>query len=360
MERRRFLGLGSSMAGVLFGKRALPASSPRLELIGIEPHPVLSPSHPDAHDIRYGFEGGRALRVNNTYHLFTSEMIGDPIWVKMRLGHWSSPDGLRWKRVGTLYQSSGEYTGRDPRASLWSPMPIWDGATGRWNLFYVAYRSAPNSSGQFRLNYDGHIWRAESKTAGIRGIGGPYRDMGVVLEPEPSRVHWEGLQGADSFFPYQVGTKWMALYGSAKTEHIPITSWQVGLAYAPTLAGPWRRVEPPVPAGIEPTFIENPIVERLPSGEFLAVYDSDVPNCIGYTSSVDGRVWRRGDSLRIQDSKTGWAKDVRTPLGLIPERGDEYTVFYTGFVNPPDWKVLLDGNGDNSICSVGKMRLRLV
>ncbi len=190
MDRRRFLGLGSRMAGVLFGERALRASSPRLELIGIEPHPVLSPRHPDAHDIRYGFERGRALRVNNTYHLFTSEMMGDPIWVKMRLGHWSSPDGLRWKRVRTLHESSGDYTGRDPRASLWSPMPIWDAATGDWNLFYVAYRSAPNSNGQFRLNYDGHIWRAQSVTAGIGGIEGPYRDMGVVLNL--TQLGWRG------------------------------------------------------------------------------------------------------------------------------------------------------------------------
>ncbi len=152
----------------------------------------------------------------------------------------------------------------------------------------------------------------------------------------------------------------MALYGSAKTEHIPITSWRVGLAHAPTLAGPWRRVEPAVPAGIEPTFIENPIVERLPSGEFLAVYDSQAPSCIGYAPSVDGRLWRRGYSLRIQDAKTGWAKDVRTPLGLIPEGGGEYTVFYTGFVNQPDWETLLDGNGDNTSCAVGKIRVRLV
>ncbi|HEY4764107.1 MAG TPA: hypothetical protein VIH75_10560, partial [Candidatus Sulfotelmatobacter sp.] len=51
---------------------------------------------------KYGFEGGRVLKLNGTYHLFTSEMMGDPHWVKMRLAHWVSQDRLHWKRLATL------------------------------------------------------------------------------------------------------------------------------------------------------------------------------------------------------------------------------------------------------------------
>ena len=54
-----------------------------------------------------------------------------------------------------------------------------------------------------------------------------------------------------------------------------------------------------------------------------------------------------------------WAKDVRTPLGLIHEGGSEYTVFYTGFETQPDWKVLLDGIGGNTSCAVGLARVAL-
>jgi hypothetical protein len=57
---------------------------------------------------KYGFEGGRVLKLNGTYHLFTSEMIGDPHWVKMKLAHWTSRDRRRWQRAATL---SGKRSG---------------------------------------------------------------------------------------------------------------------------------------------------------------------------------------------------------------------------------------------------------
>ena len=66
------------------------------------------------------------MKVGGTYHLFTSEMVGDPIWVKTRFGHWTSRDRLAWTRVATVRESSGEFEGKDPRAALWSPLPVWD------------------------------------------------------------------------------------------------------------------------------------------------------------------------------------------------------------------------------------------
>src|SRR5438067_1792902 len=205
----------------------------------------------------------------------TSEMIGAPIWVKMQLGYWRSGDSLHWKRIATLFTSSGEFKGKDPRASLWSPLPVFDEAESRWNLFYVAYRSAPSSGGRFLLNHGGEIWRAVSLTTGPDGIGGPYRDVGVVLRPGADADAWEGLQGTDSFFPYPVGRAWRALYGSAKTQVRPIEYWWVGLASAPAIGGPWKRMSALNPMRIESVFIENPIVECLPDGGYLCVYDSN-------------------------------------------------------------------------------------
>ncbi len=312
---------------------------PRFVLVAQYPTPVITVHSEGAAGNRYGFEGGRLLKLHGTYHLFTSEMAGDPIWVKMKLAHWESPDRIHWKRIATLYESSGEFQGKDPRAALWAPMPVYDQKEERWNLFYVAYSSEPDTKTEWRNNFAGTIWRAVSKASGPNGIDGPYQDVGIILHPDSQSEPWEGLQGTDSFFPYKVGTSWYGFYGSAKTEHIPITLWAVGLASAPALAGPWKRCAELNPLKIETVFAENPIVTRLDDGTYAAVYDSNVPNAIGYTWSADGVHWGAGEAINVQPQGTGkWADDVRTPLGLIPEGRNRFTVFYTGYQKPPGTK----------------------
>jgi len=156
--------------------------------------PILTVASPGAEGNKYGFEGGRVLKLNGTYHLFTSEMVGDPHWVKMRLAHWTSPDRTHWTRISTLFESSGDFTGKDPRAALWSPMPVYSAAEGRWNLFYVAYQCAPDSVKEWLTNHEGRIWRSVSKVKGRGGIGGPYVDVGIVLQRGKDSDPWEGLQ----------------------------------------------------------------------------------------------------------------------------------------------------------------------
>ncbi len=333
--------------------------APRLVLIDSDPAPVLSVRTPDAQGNRYGFEGGRVVKLEDGYHLFTSEMAGDPVWVKMRLAHWTSPDGVRWHRNATLFESSGNDDGTDPRAALWSPLPVFDPDQDVWNLFYVAYRAAPNTDVQFRVNQQGRIWRAVSETPGQGGIGGPYRDVGVVLQPDDESEPWEGLQGTDSFFPYRVGESWYALYGSAHSETRPIRSWLVGLAAAPALAGPWKRRAELNPVPIEKVFIENPIVLHDRSGTFLAVYDNQAEGAIGYSFSSDGLNWHPGRSLKMAGADGTWAADIRTPLGLVPEERNVYTVFFTGFETPPDWDQIFRGKMQTT-CAVGRARVRLV
>ena len=334
--------------------------TPVLQLIEQRGDPVLTPRHPEAAGNKYGFEGGRAVKVGTTYHLFTSEMFADPIWVKMRFGHWRSTDRLRWTRMGTVFESSGEFEGKDPRAALWSPLPVFDDGEKRWNLFYVAYRSKPSTASAFLLNHHGEIWRAVSETAGENGVGGPYRDVGVVMRPGPDSDPWEGLQGTDSFFPYRANGRWYALYGSAKSQVRPIEYWLVGLASAPALAGPWTRLSKLNPAPIEKIFIENPIITPLDGGGYLCVYDSHTNDGIGYAYSADGVKWEAGKPLVLQTKPGIWAKEVRTPLGLVPEGGNKYTVFYTGFEETPDWDRLLAGHGGDTKCSIGLARVRLV
>jgi hypothetical protein len=219
-------------------------------------------------------------------------------------------------------------------------MPVYNTGERRWDLFYVAYRSAPNTNGESRGNYEGRIWRAVSRKKGYGGIGGPYEDVGVILEPDANSQPWEGLQGTDSFFPYQTGKRWLGFYGSANTEHNPIQQWRVGLAEALTLAGPWTRLRDSNPVPLEKHFVENPIVSRLDNGYYVMVYDDDVEyhNSIGYSWSApdDGVHWAPGKQLTVQPKGTGfWADIVRTPLGLIPEGHGQFTLFYTGYQKPP-------------------------
>lgn len=328
--------LALARAGCVAQDKSPPGTGhpPAFALVEQYPVPVIQKDSPGAEGIGYGFEGGRVIKLVGTYHLFTTENLPGHMWVKTRLAHWSSTDRIHWKRVSTLYESSGDFTGRDPRASLWAPMPVYNDGEGRWNLFYVAYRCAPSTKTEWRGNYEGRIWRAVSQSAGRGGIGGPYRDVGAILQPDADSQFWEGLQGTDSFFPYWAGGRWLGFYGSANTEHLLVEHWRVGLAEAPVLAGPWMRRREGNPVNLEKRFAENPVVTRLDSDDYVTVYDDDIeyPNSIGMTWSNDGIHWAAGKPIVVQPHGTGrWADVVRTPLGLIPEGMGRYTVFYTGY-----------------------------
>jgi hypothetical protein len=327
---------------VFFFASAVMASVPSrpkkpwtIQLIAQHKSPVLTVDSPGAQGIKYGFEGGRVLKLGGTYRLFTAELAGDPRAVRMRFGYWTSRDRVHWKRMGTLLKSSGECGGKDPRAALWEPTPIYNRAEGRWDLFYVAYRCLPNTKTQWRVNYDGQIWRAVSNAKGPAGIGGPYRDADIILQPGKESQPWEGLQGTDSFFPYQAGQEWFGLYGSAKTEKRPASLKTVGLASARQLAGPWRRMPGLNPLPIHRTFAENPIVTRLTDGSYAAVYDDGIHNAVGYAWSPDGLDWTDEGAFVVQPAGKGkWAVVVRTPLGLVPEGNNKFTMFYTGLQKP--------------------------
>lgn len=344
MKRMFALTLSVALALLVAGCRSTPpvasapaveaGAAPFFEVIEAPRQPVIDRSHPDLAGNQFGFEGGHVIKQDGRYHLFTAEIVSEPFSAKTRLAHWSSPDGFAWRRVATLYESSGRLDTNDTRFSLWSPIPIYNEREGRWNLFYIAYR--PRGTTPAEVDHmDGRVWRAVSVKPGRAGLGGPYRDAGIVLQPDAASQPWEGQQGTASFHAWPVGGRWLAFYGSH--NHIPRGPWRVGLAEAPALAGPWVRCADN-PSPIEEHFIENPLVTRV-GRPWVAIYDSSpvdaqggyVPDGqhIGYAVSPDGRRWPVGRRLNLQPGDANWSDDLRTPLSLIPEGGGVYTIFYT-------------------------------
>ena len=228
--------------------------------------------------------------------------------VKTRFGHWTSRAASPGHRPP---RSSGEFEGKDPRAALWSPLVVWDPAGGRWNLFYVAYPACPRA-GALSANLAGES-AAPFEGPGADGTAGRSDGGACAAGPLARR---EDLQGTDSFFPWPVGGRWRAFYGSARTETKPITHWLVGPAEASALAGPWRRVREGNPAPIEARFIENPIVTEVPGGGWLAVYDGETADGIGWGYSEDGVRWSKGQGLVLQPKAGEWSDEMRTLLGL--------------------------------------------
>lgn len=341
-------------AFVIEGFSELPAL---FDIIGGQDDPVVNEGMPGTEGIQGGFEGGQMIKLGDTYHMFPTERageIGEPARfdrIKTRIGHWTSKDAIHWERQSTLYQSSGTYAishydhpMNDRRAAIWSYMPIFNKEKNLWQGHYLAYTCdfdvAPNHS-------FGRIWRCESVVEGIEGIGGPYRDCGIVIEPGLDSELWEGRQGVASFFPYQVGDKWYGFISGAypyKTkEDYPFggkpTHWYVGLAESDNLEGPFTRMKELNPiTSIHPRFVENPIVSKLPNGLYIAVFDGgpewlNLPNMIAYTLSKDGINWSEAHYLPIDTKVKKWWHTMRTPLGLIPEGDDIYTIVYAAINN---------------------------
>ena len=173
-----------------------------------------------------------------------------------------------------------------------------------------------------------------------------------MLEPGVASDAWKGLQGTDSFVPFRVGDRWLAFYGSANTQDKPIGKWQVGLAEAESLNGTWKRLSTINPVALDPRLgVENPIATRLRDGTYIAVFDVMLrSDRFGYATSPDGLLWSQSQHL-VLDSAHSWASDLRTPLGLIDERGDHFTLHYTGYSDLP---------GAGKYGSVGVLRLKLV
>jgi hypothetical protein len=328
---------------------------PVFQITYVNATPVLAKGDPGTEGNKYGFEGGRAVKINDEYHIFITEMVGNPLWTKTRIGHWRSRDGIKWERLATLFESTGDFSGHDPRAALWSPMPTYHAQKNHWIMTYVAYNSKPNTDTAWYRNYNGKIWLAVSQQPGYDGLGGPYVDSMVVLQAGVESDVWEGLMGADSFFPFPLDGKWMAFYGSSPES--------VGLASSPELEGPWVRM-----TTINPVrrHIENPIVTRLEDGRYVALFDGcGVNRKIGYMVSSDGIYWSKEIFFNLEEYTNPWWGLTRTPLGLIQESNNTFTVFFTAYNKdfysiPNVWQTNDDFIFNDYFASVGMFRLKLI
>ncbi len=301
---------------------------------------VIDVSSKGAEGIEFGFEAGRAVKVNGEYHIFISEMRGKPFWINMQFGHWKSTDRLNWTRVSTiaksLYETKDEY-----KSAIWNPYPVFDSLDNVWRMFYGGYPLPDKiDSLGFGANLNGVIWQSVSTVLGINGIGGPYRDEKIILKPTDKDVgKWEGTLGNYTFTPYKVGNKWYAFFNSGDVFTSPRT-WLVGLCSAPKLSGPWIRTGLVPGKIIEPEglFQELVIVTQLPDGTYAAVYDGHgYYDDIGVTYSKDGINWTKGEGIVVQNLKgKHWVTGgVRTALGLIDEGNGIYTMFFTGYYGVP-------------------------
>jgi hypothetical protein len=315
---------------------------PQFEVVNWDRQPVIKEGDPGTQGIECGFEGGTVVKVDGTYHLFPTERIGIYCSNKTRIGHWESTDGIHWERISTILESSGDTLGNDRRAVFYAAIPIFDEEKKAWNLFYVSYKYRRNPPRGYH-HQDGQIWRAVSSVSGEKGIGGPYQDIAVVLQPDKDSQPWEGHQGVDSFYPFQSEDKWYGFYGSAKTEVMPekpCSFWAIGVAESCSLAGPWTRCKSGNPIELyygdshSMLMPENPIVYRLNDGWYIALIDyiagevgkdDDQPT---YMVSDDGLHWSLADFFRLNPASERWWREMVTPLALI-EEDQTFTLFFT-------------------------------
>ena len=57
----------------------------------------------------------------------------------------------------------------------------------------------------------------------------------------------------------------------------------------------------------------------------------NLPNRMGYTLSIDGKNWSKARYIAIDTKVKKWWTVMRTPLCLIPEGDNVYTIVYTAW-----------------------------
>lgn len=349
---------------------------PTVTAVWQQPYLAVNFSSPGEQSNFCGLEDGIVVRrADGSFSMISAEIYAKPRVIAMRLGVYRSSDGLHWVRQRSLRTSLQNATNSPTNvngtafgvhASTWGDMFVLDPANHTWLLSYVGY-----ASGHGDPNYQGTVFARYAAVAGDAGLDSDFGEQNhgdpfapttrtvfaedrVLLAPD-DYPHWwnhsahdpwphrcQGIQGTDSFYPYQLadGT-WAAFVGAgvmtsqARAAHDPgweghgPNEWQVSLATAPKIAGPWMRFNPdnrshPADApcvDLNGGRTENPIVARRPDGPagFHVVFDAIRNESVGfgYSCSDDGIHWNN-DSVVV--ALEGGA---RTPYGLLPLTTDE-------------------------------------
>ena len=331
------LVLAVTNLGNLFSQKTKTNQIKKLILVSEHIGPVIDSNHVDvlSSNNRSGFETGQVVKINRVYHMFVNEMFDLP-HRDLRIAYWTSNDVINWKRQSTIVESIPGRSPTNPKSEVWVTGVEFNKEENAWNIFYVAYRAGDEAKGEIkRSDYEGKIWRAKSVITGLKGIAGPYADMGIILQPDKNSQSWEGQQAVASFNPYKAGDTWYAFYDGH--NYIPKGQWPVGMATAPKLSGLWKRMpEGHNPVPIAKEFIENPQVTELKKGGFLAVFDSFGDQEIAYSISDDGINWSPEVRIKVQSARNLWAEEgdhaMRTPLCAIEEDDGTFTIIYTALM----------------------------
>ena len=321
--------------------------------------PLIDEHTPGMAGVKYGNEGGEVIRdYQGRYHWFTSEQVGDPYWVANQITHWTSPDGLAWRKDTTwAKEGNHDYTSTRNKSSYFDPTVKYDPATGYWYLFYVAYRNAPDST-RNGGNNRGQIYRSKAIRPGIDGLSGPYHDNDaddmVVLEPlknpPPYEAQWVGSTdfgyGCHTVTPYQIGNRWymlwaenlMAIGGRLVTDPFvrlpegpdnPLTWQRKPMAFVPD----YRT------ASQHQFYLENPVIYQFAKGsvgagtyimivgEYIDLQIGLRDTSYGYATSPDGLRW---SAMRPIAARLG---DCITACSFIPEGAAVYRIYVTGREN---------------------------
>jgi hypothetical protein len=272
----------------------------------------------------HGMEDGIVVRrQDGGFTMLSAEMYTNPYAVAMQLGVFTSLNGLDWTRKRTLRRSAGTKDGTDIHAAHWGPLLTKNPANNTWLMSYVSYKAAADNASGFLTNFQGTIMSSYATEAGDAGLDSDFGEAAsgptpaydrdeVLLAPDDFNVNgpWphqcQGLQGTDSFAPYQLadGT-WAAFAGTSHQETPNPWSgktgrWVVSMAIAPELSGPWTRYNPSnhsnpsdAPCSNIANGIENPVVSNRPDNTkaFHSVYDGGANPGFGYACSEDGLDW---------------------------------------------------------------------
>ncbi|MCC7495767.1 MAG: glycoside hydrolase family protein [Fimbriimonadaceae bacterium] len=171
---------------------------------------------------------------------------------------------------------------------------VWCGSAargddGRYHLFASRWpRRVPF--------FMGYITRSEVVRAVSATPEGPYTFQEVVL-PARGPAYWDGIMTHNPSL-LRAGATWLLYYIGATTgEPLPSDEalWRgelgcthrcyqtirIGLATAPSLAGPWTRRDQPVlqtrPGQWDGSVVTNPAPCLLPDGRLLLLYRSNTP-----------------------------------------------------------------------------------
>jgi hypothetical protein len=318
----------------------------RLEVVELFPDPIIKKGDAGTEDNKFGFEGGTCRKVNGVYYLFTTEVFDEPKTAAVRLAIWKSDNGLKFQKHSVIVETNRNWEDTTHRMSPWTPNAVFDSLRNVWSVFHVAYSRKPNSNNVF--NMTGKIFRYDSQVKGSDGIGGPYIEGGW-LEIDRKPDWWEGPGEIVSFYPYRIGNEWWAFYGGNSVPNQVATSGTLNpntknIFYAGLLKSKggltdkWERQSQLNPVLMDPEFIENSNITKVAPDLYINLYDGANLQEISYAWSTDGIHWGKEQLIKLANAPA-WIKNTRTPLSLIDEGENIYSIYFTAF----------DGNNPNEI-----------